>query len=327
MEKIYKQNDGCVQSDNQWNFEMVLGDEYCVNEKSIGLRRVIAAPIKDKKYTQNILRCLEPNFPFKLPHVKRVKRELNSSPAKLHVVLFIEHIHSKQFDQVMRNSCDINLSCVDTSLSCIEEFIDDLYVANLPTKPPLTRKQFEFTKQFWPVSFHEDKNLESIISGVCYDKKEIFNTNNFLKKAVECGINSNNNIDCSTGAVIVDPKLNKIICKVSSSEVKHKLLHGPMIAIDLIAKHQGGGTYRKEFNGIDGLYCSEKTEGDYYIGTNMHVYLSHEPCVMCSMALLHSRVARVVYAQPNAQGGLGTLYKIHAVKDMNHKFLVYKLKT
>ena len=306
---------------------MVLGDEYCVNEEAVGLRRVIAAPVKHKKFTSDVLKCLGKSFPFELAHVKRVKRELNSSPAKLHVVLFIEDVHSEQFDQVIDNNCEIALSCVDASLSCIEEFVGDLYVARLPTKPPLTRKQFEFTKKFWPVSFHEDKNRESTISGACYDRKEVCDTNNFLNIAVECG-EAASSIDagCSPGAVVVDPRLNKIICKVSGSQAKRKLLHGPMVAIDLLAKHQGGGTYKEELSGMGGLYCSEEAEGDYYIGTSMHVYLSREPCVMCSMALLHSRVRRVVYARSSSQGGLGTLYKIHAHKDMNHKFSVYKLR-
>ena len=31
------------------------------------------------------------------------------------------------------------------------------YVAKIPVKPPLTRKQFEDSIQYWPVNFHEDK--------------------------------------------------------------------------------------------------------------------------------------------------------------------------
>ena len=295
-------------------------------EHAVGLRRAIAAPIKHKKHTSDVLKCLGRSFPFELAHVKRVKRELNSQPAKLHVVLFIEQVHSEQFERVIERNCEIALSRVDPSLCCIEEFLGDLYVARLPTKPPLTRKQFDFTKKFWPVSFHEDKHRENMISGACYDGEEVRNANKFLNLAVECGKTAgSNNFGCSPGAVVVDPRINKIICKVSTSEVNRILLHGPMIAIDLLARHQGGGTY-KELSGMEGLYCSDEVEGDYYIGTNMHVYLSHEPCVMCSMALLHSRACRVVYARESSQGGLGTLYKIHSHKDMNHKFSVYKLR-
>ena len=32
-----------------------------------------------------------------------------------------------------------------------------LLVAKIPVKPPLTRKQFEDSIQYWPVNFHEDK--------------------------------------------------------------------------------------------------------------------------------------------------------------------------
>jgi len=54
-------------------------------------------------------------------------------------------------------------------------------------------------------------------------------------------------------------------------------------------------------------------------------YLSREPCIMCSMALLHSRIARVVYAHPKpTDGGLGSKFKIHCTPALNHHFAVYR---
>ncbi|PWV18812.1 hypothetical protein C3747_12g362 [Trypanosoma cruzi] len=62
-----------------------------------------------------------------------------------------------------------------------------------------------------------------------------------------------------------------------------------------------------------------------YLANEIDLFVSHEPCVMCSMALVHSRVRRVFYCFANpTHGGLGSVFSIHAIPSLNHHFRVFR---
>lgn len=62
-----------------------------------------------------------------------------------------------------------------------------------------------------------------------------------------------------------------------------------------------------------------------YLATGCDLFVTHEPCLMCSMALVHSRICRVFYTFPNPMnGGLGSAAKIHRLPELNHRFTVYR---
>lgn len=75
-----------------------------------------------------------------------------------------------------------------------------------------------------------------------------------------------------------------------------------------------------------------------YLCLNLEFYVSHEPCVMCSMALVHSRVGRVVFQHyMEATGGLvadrrdatqSTLdHGLFWREDLNWRFLCWRWET
>jgi len=61
-----------------------------------------------------------------------------------------------------------------------------------------------------------------------------------------------------------------------------------------------------------------------YLCTGYDLYVTREPCVMCAMALVHSRIRRVFYGcRDSVMGALGSRYKIHTQAGLNHHFEVF----
>ncbi|WVQ85356.1 hypothetical protein IAT38_007521 [Cryptococcus sp. DSM 104549] len=77
--------------------------------------------------------------------------------------------------------------------------------------------------------------------------------------------------------------------------------------------------------------------GADYLLTSLSLFITHEPCVMCCMALLHSRVREVIYVfsrkrgggfELDGNGGGGAMgeggFGVHARRDLNHRFEVWR---
>ncbi|KAK9468901.1 cytidine deaminase-like protein [Lipomyces arxii] len=69
----------------------------------------------------------------------------------------------------------------------------------------------------------------------------------------------------------------------------------------------------------------EGTPPQAYLCHNLHLLTTHEPCAMCAMAMVHSRIARLVYVNTMPRTGCvdrhsGPGYGIHNSKLLNWRF-------
>ncbi|OIR56939.1 MAG: tRNA-specific adenosine deaminase-like protein 3 [Amphiamblys sp. WSBS2006] len=68
----------------------------------------------------------------------------------------------------------------------------------------------------------------------------------------------------------------------------------------------------------------ELEDKEQYLCTGLDVFVYREPCIMCSMALIHFRVRRVFFCVPNTcAGGLFSVKRLQTLSAINHKLSVF----
>ncbi|KAI8048390.1 cytidine deaminase-like protein [Syncephalis plumigaleata] len=320
----------------------------------------------DPKSVSTVLKFAERKLPTftRLNHLKRIRRTYPNPEDKQHFTLTILLCPIQETD--------------DTEALSMTELQSRIDAADLTTiiKPssalvsrhaPLTRAQYEAWRVNWPINFREHVQRTQLPMGDELNRHETW-----MRKTIKEATRQSNAIsqDCSnttntrtvnkdhqqptiiSTAMMVNPTNNQLIAMAHDTRDidKHPLHHAVMNCIEMVAAKERASTSRKmnelgntsHKRSIDQILDTTNEESynnsNAYLCSNYDLYTIYEPCIMCSMALLHSRIGRVFYAIPHhsngnsmsscATGGgggaLGSQYRIHTHPKLNHKFKVYR---
>uniref|UniRef100_A0A1A8BBB6 Adenosine deaminase, tRNA-specific 3 n=1 Tax=Nothobranchius kadleci TaxID=1051664 RepID=A0A1A8BBB6_NOTKA len=321
MEPQTKRWKGSVCDADSWVPYPVLSDE---QSQDVELVDAFAAPITNKKATSRLVRELNALYPLSgLQHIKRVRAcKDENGPHPLQVLLCL-----------VSDAPDMKVVSIDSLLpsdGAKWEGLGEPFVVQIPAWPPLTRPQFELASRRWPTSFHEDKQVTVALKGELFGPQQKAMMHLYMMAALTAAKAAKDLGMEAVGAVVVDPEKEQIIAVGHDCRGNHPLHHAVMVCIDLVAQSQGTGCYR--FDSFTACsFTSPKINASNpevgprpYICTGYDMYVTREPCVMCAMALVHSRIGRVFYGTASADGALGTKFKIHSRKDLNHRFEVFR---
>eukprot|EP00095_Tigriopus_kingsejongensis_P011530 maker-scaffold33_size549341-snap-gene-1.25 protein:Tk11530 transcript:maker-scaffold33_size549341-snap-gene-1.25-mRNA-1 annotation:"adenosine trna-specific 3 isoform 1" len=169
--------------------------------------------------------------------------------------------------------------------------------ALIPAAPPQTRAQFESASRLWPCRFHEDKRLEELLGRRVPDiwGEAAFETHRARMAAVLA-------TQGESVLLVKQGQARQVELEPSSACTDHPV----MAAIARLASEDSGQAG--------------------YLWSDCDVYLAREPCLMCSMALVHARVHQIFFGFPTPRGALQTLVRLHALQPLNHKFGVFRLR-
>ncbi|KAH3858979.1 probable inactive tRNA-specific adenosine deaminase-like protein 3 [Dreissena polymorpha] len=295
----------------------ILDDKYL---KPISTVEMHVCEVLDKQKTSAILKFLSQKFPLdKYQHMKRIKSSKESV-----MVLLCE-------------ASEISKADLDRELSPIASHLGIIRIATVPASAPLTRQQFEDSVMLWPVNFHENKEITQLVKGTFFTTEDLRIISRHMQQAIQTAILGKENNQVAIGAVIVDPRTDRVIARCCDLRNQYPLQHATMVCVDLVARSQGGGMWK--YDEDSNLHWSAPSNGDSYPDSNIdtqavcktepylctgyHLYITREPCIMCSMALVHSRIQRVYYGSSYSEGALGSRYKLHVTPGLNHHYQVF----
>lgn len=172
----------------------------------------------------------------------------------------------------------------------------DLKTIQVPSEPPFNQREKQAWENIWPISFNPvARKLE-------FTGEEKLFFQECMRNAVEIAKLNKQNGNLPIGVVIVNSSHKKIISSSADCRHEYPLDHAVFKAI-------------KE---------KENTKDDPYLLRGCDVFVTSEPCVMCAMALVHSKVDRVFYGVQREEGALGSHILLHKMKNLNHKFDCFK---
>uniref|UniRef100_A0A914Z7E9 CMP/dCMP-type deaminase domain-containing protein n=1 Tax=Panagrolaimus superbus TaxID=310955 RepID=A0A914Z7E9_9BILA len=169
----------------------------------------------------------------------------------------------------------------------------EIYYKEVSEIPSELRLHFEKANTFWPVKFVENAENEKLYWNRCISDSDVEKYYYLLKSIGEE----------KNGCIIYDSKLDKILVKTFDNS-NIPLSHAVMNAA-------------KEMAALN--------EAERYHASECDIILSHEPCVMCAMALNHMRANRVFFHQSDSQNGAFTRIKLHRVWTSCHRYNVLKI--
>eukprot|EP00939_MAST-03C_sp_MAST-3C-sp1_P003548 g3548.t1 len=290
--------------------------------------KMYVAILRKLQDTSKVMAYLSSNLrlPPQFHHLKRIRRSKsvdesggseNDKNVRLEILLFPETTdNAAQFEKLA---------------PLIDEFGLETQLILVPTMPPDDRKMLTELNKVWPAVWRKQSDREPIAP------EDIAVVKTFMQIALKEAEAAASRKCPAVGAVIFEPKRQVMIAKAGSS-IGHPLGHATIQCVAAMSRKQRCAKGVKRLaTGSSNLgqmsLATASSDGDEaeivtkdaYLCTGFDIVLTSEPCVMCSMALIHSRIRRVYYALPNAENGaLGSNFCLHRVHEINHHFRVFE---
>ena len=242
----------------------------------------------------------------------------------------------------------------------------NIHIITVPATPPTSEEQAkQWSHDYWPTVYKKHNPNGPHPSIVTRAEDEIRPlVGKWMALATQVGLESSEmSIGEQIGAVIVDRNIGReAVVAVVAGDARwtgssldsrdgsgNVLAHSVMRAIGLVARkrlmllQEGGRSMATSKTFLDhpltqtehAYFTQDTLKPGGYLCTDLEIYLTHEPCVMCSMAIIHSRFTKVIFGRRMPRtGGLmteatddcidGLRYGLFWLHELNWKMLAWQ---
>lgn len=287
----------------------VLDDQYY---RKVELIDVYVTKVTDKSQIGNLIQQLKTIYPMPntLNHLKRVKgNEI--------ILTLVQYTTKNECNEVLR-----------AQLTGIQPMIG---ICKVPREPPKTKQQHVEANALWPCNFHPLKRIEDLLAQKYFSMEEVACQYECMRLALRTAEENGS----AVAAVIVDPQNGNVVAVAFDKCSRNPCKHAIIGALDKVAERQKilfqnfTETRRDEQRENVATTIGERNKNQEvqelpYLCTGYDLFVTREPCIMCAMAMVHSRVKRVFYGCATKNGALGSRCKVHTMPSLNHHYLVFK---
>ncbi|ODV96337.1 hypothetical protein PACTADRAFT_49697 [Pachysolen tannophilus NRRL Y-2460] len=296
--------------------QKIIGTENGLINDEVQLEEVWVAVIPSIK-SSSILKFIKENItgndPLDFPYLKRfqqLKIRQGETPTKL-LTLVCSKDYIKNKDELVSM-----LVRYDADLA------SEINIFQVPKNYPSSKDlALQWSAKYWPVIWKGNP----IIQELNQIKIDIEREKKYLQKISEISSSLENKGEIPIVTLFVNPNTNETMSLKTDNRWKNPLNHTIIECIEEIAlkELQRRQSHGEKDTNIDS--CNIKN----YLCLNYHVYTTHEPCSMCAMALVHSRIGKLTYIKSAPVTGAiektsGLCIGIEKFNNLNWKFDSWK---